>query len=541
LTDQPAGVGPQKQPPRRLGRGLDSLLNVPEVQISVSSAGLPESKRGASTSDAATEPSRAVSAPSPAKYESPSDGRFETARIAREKAIPNPASVGSTGNLGLQAEFGGDRSTFEPGRPGTFKPGAPSADASGETPVAIGIQSLSSTDAHHVPRGTGPSLGRDTRAGELGSVVAAPGEGRSALAGAHAGHPVASIPLAPFDLDSSASTQRNREPRNHPTGSAEPTGGTEGADFHAGSTGSGPGQANSTAFSRSVGASSMHPQRAPADVRSLLVQNLPVARVRPNPRQPREDFDEQGLSSLADSIRAAGLMQPIVVRPVGEDNDHVYEIVAGERRWRAIRLLGLETIPAIVHAIDDQTAAEWALIENVQREDLNPIERCSALRRLCSEFGLTHQELASRLGLDRTSITNLLRLGELDAFSKDAVRKRKLTQGHAKALLAITRVDLRQTLAAAAIAGDWSVRELERRVQHALQQAQLSPASAVTDAGRRASAHLGDLERRLGEHVGSRVAIQLGRKKGTGRLVVEFFTLDQFDGLLAKLGFKNES
>jgi len=234
-------------------------------------------------------------------------------------------------------------------------------------------------------------------------------------------------------------------------------------------------------------------------------------------------------------------MQPIVVRPVGEDNDHVYEIVAGERRWRAIRLLGLETIPAIVHAIDDQTAAEWALIENVQREDLNPIERCSALRRLCSEFGLTHQELASRLGLDRTSITNLLRLGELDAFSKDAVRKRKLTQGHAKALLAITRVDLRQTLAAAAIAGDWSVRELERRVQHALQQAQLSPASAVTDAGRRASAHLGDLERRLGEHVGSRVAIQLGRKKGTGRLVVEFFTLDQFDGLLAKLGFKNES
>ncbi len=261
---------------------------------------------------------------------------------------------------------------------------------------------------------------------------------------------------------------------------------------------------------------------------------LGVDQLRPNPRQPRQDFDDAALAGLAESIRTAGLMQPIVVRTIADGS---YEIVAGERRWRAARRLGLASIPAIVRDIDDQTAAEWALIENIQREDLNPMDRASALRRLAEEFQLTHQQLGERVGLDRATVSNLLRLADLDPFTADAVRRGKLTQGHAKALLAVSRVDHRQTLAAAAISGDWSVRELERRVQHTNRQ--IDPAQRVSAAASavKGSAHLEDLERRLSEYLGSRVTIQLGRKKGSGRIAIDFFTLDQFDGVVAKMGF----
>lgn len=235
-------------------------------------------------------------------------------------------------------------------------------------------------------------------------------------------------------------------------------------------------------------------------------------------------------------------MQPIIVRPrlARGPDDAAYELVAGERRWRAVMLLGMERVPAIVREIDDRTAAEWALIENVQREDLNPIERCAAVQRLIDEFGLTHQELGERLGLDRASVSNLLRLCDLDSFTRDAVRTRRLTQGHAKALLGVTKLELRHTLARAAIASGWSVRELERRVQHALQPAPTTGGQPVPGAPR-TSAHLASLEKRLSEHLGTRVALQLGRRKGTGRLIIDFYSLDQFDGLLSRLGFSNES
>jgi ParB family chromosome partitioning protein len=264
------------------------------------------------------------------------------------------------------------------------------------------------------------------------------------------------------------------------------------------------------------------------------VASIAVDQLRPNPRQPRQDFDDAALESLAESIRTAGLMQPIIARPTP---DGAFEIVAGERRWRAARRLGLAVIPAIVRPIDDQTAAEWALIENIQREDLNPMDRASALRKLAEEFQLTHQQLGERVGLDRASISNLLRLADLDAFTADAVRRGKLTQGHAKALLAVGRVDHRQTLAAAAISGDWSVRELERRVQHTNRQIDPSQRTSAAASAVRGSAHLEDLERRLSEYLGSRVTIQLGRKKGSGRIAIDFFTLDQFDGVVAKMGF----
>ncbi|MDZ4754503.1 MAG: ParB/RepB/Spo0J family partition protein [Phycisphaerae bacterium] len=271
-----------------------------------------------------------------------------------------------------------------------------------------------------------------------------------------------------------------------------------------------------------------------------------VGDIRPNARQPRQDFPEAAIAKLGESIRSAGLMQPIVLRP---DRAGGFELIAGERRWRAAKLIGLERIPAIVRDVEDQVAAEWALIENIQREDLNPMERAFALRRLADEFGLTHHELADRVGLERATVTNLLRLAELDEFTADAVRKGRLTQGHAKALLSLGSNEQRQSMAASAMAGEWSVRETERRVQHAIQRASLLPGAAIKAGAAGAtpvlsphpSPHLADLERRLGEHLGSRVVIQLGRKKGTGRVVVEFFTLDQFDGLLDKLGFPTES
>lgn len=271
---------------------------------------------------------------------------------------------------------------------------------------------------------------------------------------------------------------------------------------------------------------------APADG----IDSIGIDRIRPNPFQPRQDFDETAIAGLADSIRTAGVMQPIVVRPAGSDG---YELVAGERRWRAARLAGLATIPAIVRALDDRQAAEWALIENVQREDLNPIERAEAFKRLTDEYGMTHQAIAEAVGLERPSVSNLLRLLELDTFCRDAVRQGTLGLGHARSLLAITSETVRRRLAERAIADGWSVRELERRVRTEADAstAAAPPAEARSDPR---AAHTADLERRLGEHLGTKVHLQLGRRKGRGRLVIEFYDLDQFDGLLARMGFRGD-
>ncbi len=263
------------------------------------------------------------------------------------------------------------------------------------------------------------------------------------------------------------------------------------------------------------------------------IQMIPTDEIHPNPNQPRKHFDEASLRSLAASIRSAGLMQPIVVRPSLAGG---FQLVVGERRWRAAQLIGLSPLPAIVQELDDQTATTWALIENVQREDLNPIERAEAFRQLIDEHGLTHQSLADRVGVNRSSVTNFLRLLELDEASRAAVRDARLTVGHAKALLAITNLTQRRRLAEAAIRQAWSVRELERRV------GQLSNRAAVSRTGEHAAidAHLQDLHRQLGAHLGTKVTIQSGKKKGTGRLIIDFYSLDEFDGLMQRLGFISE-
>jgi len=269
---------------------------------------------------------------------------------------------------------------------------------------------------------------------------------------------------------------------------------------------------------------------------TMALREIAVDQIVPNRRQPRTDFDEASLSTLAASIQSAGLMQPIMVRP----RLNGYELVAGERRWRAAKLIGLKTIPALVKVVDDQLAAELALVENIQREDLNPMDRAHALRRLAQEFSLTHQQIADKVGLDRASITNLLRLSDLDGGTADLVRSGRLSQGHAKALLGVTDIGARAMFAAKAIAEEWSVRELERRVQVALKGgrpiSEASPKTSSTDPSAR-DANVTDLERQLAEHLGTRVSLQLGRKKGSGRLTIEFYNLDQFDGLMLKMGF----
>ncbi len=288
--------------------------------------------------------------------------------------------------------------------------------------------------------------------------------------------------------------------------------------------------ATSTAISLSVAPPAIAPNSRYSGLREL-----PVEQIVPNRRQPRTDFEESSLITLAESIKKAGVMQPIMVRPT----ESGFELVAGERRWRAAKLIGLATIPAMVKDLDDQTAAELALIENIQREDLNPMERAVALRRLAIDFGLTHQVIADRVGLDRATVSNLLRLSELDPTTADLIRMGKLSQGHAKALLGVADVGLRAEFASQAIAGDWSVRELERLVQkhqHQAKSREAKPVDSTTELNAR-DANVADLERQLAEHLGTRVNLQLGRKKGSGRLVVEFYNLDQFDGLMQKMGF----
>jgi ParB family chromosome partitioning protein len=263
---------------------------------------------------------------------------------------------------------------------------------------------------------------------------------------------------------------------------------------------------------------------------SLVAPDL----LRPDPRQPRRDFDQASLERLAASIRTAGIMQPIVARP---EKGGTFQIVAGERRWRAAGLVGLQTVPVIVREIDDRTAAELSLVENIQREDLNPIERANAFRRLIDEFGLTHQEIAERVGLDRSSVSNHLRLLELDEAIQDALRSGGLSMGHGRALLAITNIEERGQLAQSAVKGQWSVRELERRIRsHKPAPKGETQAKAPSPT----ELQMDDLQKRLGEHLGTKVQIRTGRKKGTGTLSLSFYSLDDFEGILDRLGFRYE-
>lgn len=295
------------------------------------------------------------------------------------------------------------------------------------------------------------------------------------------------------------------------------------------------------------------PDSAPADVRSTWntssdqsVVNIPIARIQRNPRQPRERFDDAALRALADSIRQDGLLQPIVVRASrvieGTSGVQMYELIAGERRLRAFTLLGRSTIPALVHKVDDRTSAVLALIENVQREDLNPMERAHGLQKLMHEFAFSQQDLASRVGLDRSTVANLLRLNDLDAHTAAALREGAITTGHAKALLGLSDVSARKVLVSRIIAEGLSVRELEQAVRLAGPTATTGAAgNRLPATGRVISAQVADLERRIAVHLGADVQLKTGRKPGSGAITIKFGSHSQFEGLMDRIGFDLEA
>ncbi len=260
---------------------------------------------------------------------------------------------------------------------------------------------------------------------------------------------------------------------------------------------------------------------------------LPVDLLERGPYQPRRHFDEQALGELADSIRAQGVVQPLVVRPDGSGR---YQIIAGERRWRAAQLAEIERVPAIVREMPDEAAVAVALIENLQREDLNPLEAATALRRLIHDFGLSHQATAEAVGRSRTSVTNLLRLLELNEDVQRLVGEGELEAGHAKALAGLD--GRAQSEAAARVAREQlSVRQTEQLVRR-LQQAQAQEEggeACAEQGGQGGDPDVERLQERLAERLGSSVDIQHSRRKGGGRLVIRYNSLDELDGILSRI------
>ena len=254
-----------------------------------------------------------------------------------------------------------------------------------------------------------------------------------------------------------------------------------------------------------------------------MLRNLPLETIRPGRYQPRSVFDEEKLGELADSIRAQGVVQPLVVRPLC---DGEFELIAGERRWRAAQLAEIDEIPAVVRDVPDEASVAMALIENIQREDLNPLEEATALRRLIDDFQMTHQEAADAVGRSRAAVSNLLRLLELMQEVKDMIDMRLIEMGHARALLSLED-ELQLQAAREVVHKKLSVRETENLVRR-LQQ------SRAKRGSRRVDPDILRLQNRMGEALGARVRIQ-HQASGKGKLIISYTSADEFDGILDRL------
>ena len=266
------------------------------------------------------------------------------------------------------------------------------------------------------------------------------------------------------------------------------------------------------------------PTTAATEHKLARTNTLPIDVLQPGRYQPRLDIAPEALSELANSISMQGIIQPIIVRPVG---DKQYEIIAGERRWRAAQLVGLEDVPVVIKHIDDETASAMALIENVQREDLNPIEEAIAYHRLTDEFALTHQQVADLVGKSRVAISNLLRLLNLNTEVKTFLENGDLEMGHARALLGL--VGHTQTEAAReVVAKSLSVRETENLIRRLQKGTIQKKSKVVVDPDTR------HLQQNLSEKLGAKVQIQHSAK-GKGKLVISYSSLDELDGILAHI------
>ncbi len=252
------------------------------------------------------------------------------------------------------------------------------------------------------------------------------------------------------------------------------------------------------------------------------LQVLPVDLLQPGKYQPRKDMSAEALEDLSNSIKSQGIIQPIVVRLISDNN---YEIIAGERRWRAAQLAEIDTVPCLIKNVPDEAAVAIALIENIQREDLNAMEEAIALDRLLTEFDLTHQEVAEAVGKSRTTVTNLLRLNNLNDDVKTLLEHGDIEMGHARALLALDG-DLQNTTARAVVAKELNVRETEALIKK-VQEPEKIKEEKAKDADTQA------LEQNLSEKFGSEVTIS-HNKKGKGKLVISYTNLDELDGIISR-------
>ncbi|RZD21290.1 ParB/RepB/Spo0J family partition protein [Pseudoalteromonas sp. MEBiC 03485] len=253
------------------------------------------------------------------------------------------------------------------------------------------------------------------------------------------------------------------------------------------------------------------------------LQKLAIEFLQSGKYQPRKDMSEEALEELANSIRAQGIIQPIVVRQIGAEK---YEIIAGERRWRAAQLAKLDAVPCIIKDVPDEAAVAIALIENIQREDLNAMEEAIALNRLLNEFELTHQQVAEAVGKSRTTVTNLLRLNNLNEDVKILLEHGDIEMGHARCLLALEG-ESQSDAARLAVAKALTVRETEKLVRSILEPA---PKKEVQEK----DPDVKQLEQKLAENLGAKVEINYN-KKGKGKLVISYTTLDELDGILSRI------
>ncbi|MFZ5807170.1 MAG: ParB/RepB/Spo0J family partition protein [Verrucomicrobiota bacterium] len=280
---------------------------------------------------------------------------------------------------------------------------------------------------------------------------------------------------------------------------------------------------------------SEHPVANPAippmeDADAEMVQEAPIQQITTSPHQPRKDFSPEELQELADSIRSLGILQPLLVRQVGGH----YELIAGERRWRAAQMAGLEKVPVIIRQASDLEVFEWAMVENLQRADLNPIEEAEGYATLIEKFALSQEEIARRVGKNRATVANSLRLRNLSPNVQDLVRKNHLSVGHAKAILSITEEKTQEAAAAQVIKKSLSVRQTERLVSTLLGERKRRK-RAITIAS---SADWRDLELKLQRIVGTRVRLVGTAEKG--RIEIEFYNPGELDRILSHLGMTSE-
>jgi len=272
------------------------------------------------------------------------------------------------------------------------------------------------------------------------------------------------------------------------------------------------------------GLGALIPSEVTGDRSSALLE-VPLSSISPSSFQPRKHFDEEHLASLTASVRELGVLQPVLVRP---RPDGTYELIAGERRWRAAKRAGLQTIPALVRSVGDEASLEQALVENIHRQNLNPLEEAAAYQQLIEDFHLTHEELATRVGKSRAAITNTLRLFQLPPTIQRLVAEGQLAEGHARALLGTPDRAFQEALARRAVAEGLSVRAVEDAVRA---RNQLSEASGATGAARAARRlrppGLLELEDLLSRHLDTRVKVDMGAKKG--RVTVEFASLEDLE------------